>query len=1051
IVVDINDDGPSAVADSGGPIIEGSTLNVDAASGVLANDTEGADGATIQGVRAAGGDLVTEATGNVGVQIETVLGYLTLNADGSYDYVSKPNATATATTDVFVYTLVDGDGDVSTTTLTININDSGLATPDYTVTVDEAALDTSLEGSDLVAGTVTGTLGTTSGAETDGGTAAASGGTSPYTYALQTGGNAVTAGLYGSIQVNSDGSYTYTLSKNYLDGLADDATTTINGVESFTYVATDDHGNTVTGTITIDVVDDVPTAVADSGGPIIEGSTLNVDAASGVLANDTEGADGATIQGVRAAGGDLVTEATGNVGVQIETVLGYLTLNADGSYDYVSKPNATATATTDVFVYTLVDGDGDVSTTTLTININDSGLATPDYTVTVDEAALDTSLEGSDLVAGTVTGTLGTTSGAETDGGTAAASGGTSPYTYALQTGGNAVTAGLYGSIQVNSDGSYTYTLSKNYLDGLADDATTTINGVESFTYVATDDHGNTVTGTITIDVVDDVPMPFTPETGYVLNDDNNSSTMQLGFAMKAGADGVGDVVFDSAINGQLAVDANGTALTFSDGVSGPQDLYVFVSADGHTLVASTNAAFDISGYDRVSDPDGSDNSVVYNVVLNPGTDTYDVTVVQETILNGPAEIFDAANAIGGGNSEFFGVFGTSGIFDALISGKGNIGANANDSKVNTNNSDIGIGDGNAVNANEVMRIDFYDNITTPGTDVGGEYDVGTHVTTTTFKQDMNFTNSIATFTIRAVLADDDFVYIGDPAGETTVNISGVTIYNSLGNLVSLFDFQTNQGGDVIDNGDGTYTITGLPAGWSYQIDTATGFSAVEITGGFDTDQSTADASTNFKLGVFEIGATVTQEPIDLQYDLIGSDGDGDETTGTLNTTILPNSGMNVVGTDGVDGTAIAPLQATKLADDNIVAGLAGDDFLFGGDGDDILAGGLGSDNMEGGSGADTFIIDADSLSGSIEDVIADYDFNENDVIDLTQLLEVGADPVGNYFQATGNELIVDTTGAGNFDTNANADAYVVATLDTSLGVKILYDDGDATPGSDTV
>ena len=56
-------------------------------------------------------------------------------------------------------------------------------------------------------------------------------------------------------------------------------------------MATDANGNTATGTIKINIVDDVPTATLDSGN-VNEGALLTV-AASGVLSNDVAGADGA--------------------------------------------------------------------------------------------------------------------------------------------------------------------------------------------------------------------------------------------------------------------------------------------------------------------------------------------------------------------------------------------------------------------------------------------------------------------------------------------------------------------------------------------------------------------------------------------------------------------------------------------------------------------------------------------------------------------------------------------------------------------------------------
>ena len=55
-------------------------------------------------------------------------------------------------------------------------------------------------------------------------------------------------------------------------------------------MVTDANGNTATGTITVNIVDDVPTATVDSGN-VNEGALLTV-AASGVLSNDVAGADG---------------------------------------------------------------------------------------------------------------------------------------------------------------------------------------------------------------------------------------------------------------------------------------------------------------------------------------------------------------------------------------------------------------------------------------------------------------------------------------------------------------------------------------------------------------------------------------------------------------------------------------------------------------------------------------------------------------------------------------------------------------------------------------
>ena len=180
---------------------------------------------------------------------------------------------------------------------------------------------------------------------------------------------------------------------------------------------TDANGNSATGTITVNIIDDVPTATVDSGN-VNEGALLTV-AASGVLSNDVAGADGVTagggVVGVRAAGGDLTTDVTTGVNTSIAGLHGTLILQANGSYTYQSTANNITANTTDVFVYTVRDGDGDLSTTTLTINLaNVTVVAPADNDVTVNENALDTTVTGSDLAAGTVTGSL-PGSAAETD------------------------------------------------------------------------------------------------------------------------------------------------------------------------------------------------------------------------------------------------------------------------------------------------------------------------------------------------------------------------------------------------------------------------------------------------------------------------------------------------------------------------------------------------------------------------------------------------------------------------------------------------------------
>ncbi|OOH81969.1 type I secretion target [Pseudomonas koreensis] len=255
INVNIIDDLPTAKPDTGS-VAEGGTVNVS----VLGNDISGADGAaTVIGVR-AGSNTGTSAIGGLNSNINGNFGYLTLDAAGNAVYHSNPNSVSPpGATDTFTYTIRDSDGDESTTTITINVADSKLvASVDQDVTVYEKALDLSKDGADLAPGTVTGSDPTNTG-ETATGTlvGAVTGGTGAITYTLV--GSAT--GTYGQIQLNADGTYTYTLtSAPKTSPSANDGANTLS--ESFTYQATDALGNSTTSTLVVNIVDDVPKAVA---------------------------------------------------------------------------------------------------------------------------------------------------------------------------------------------------------------------------------------------------------------------------------------------------------------------------------------------------------------------------------------------------------------------------------------------------------------------------------------------------------------------------------------------------------------------------------------------------------------------------------------------------------------------------------------------------------------------------------------------------------------------------------------------------------------------
>jgi large repetitive protein len=601
------DDGPAAVADansvSEGAIVTGNVLN----DGV--DDGFGADGAAVTtptggvvGV-AAGSNTSIAILGGVGTAITTGLGTLTLNADGSYTYDALPNTTAATVTDTFVYTIMDSDGDSSTVTLTITINPVTLVADNDVITVNEAALNA---------------VGSNPGSndETTGGTLSVTGATG---FTLPTGGT----GTYGTLMLNANGSYSYTLTAPYDSATADNGTNTELGRDVFTYTATDANGNTITGTITVDIIDDVPTARDDAaglseGGPI--SITLDVDT------NDTPGADGTASR--------TFTTLTG--------IYGNLVLNGDGTQTYTLTTAGQAAinalspgaALQDAFSYTLTDSDGDTDPATLMITltgtddpvtISNLTPATNGGDALVDE---DDLAEGSDSTPDSLIGTGNFTITAPdgvddlTVGGVVVILNGVYQAPAAVTTAlGNILTFTGYNV----STGlvSYSYTLAGAQTHA---NAAGQNDLYENFAVSLTDVDGDTATDTLSVRIVDDVPAA---NDDMIIQAVENSPLIFSVFGNDVfGADGVDtdnspvvNVTFTQPPSGQGNVSYNATTGQFT-----------FTQAPGQT--GSTSFTYTIADADGDSDP--------ASVTINLQDDSAPITV------NAVAAVDD--DALAGGN-----------------------------------------------------------------------------------------------------------------------------------------------------------------------------------------------------------------------------------------------------------------------------------------------------------------------------------------------------------------------------------------------------------------
>ncbi|MFM6931117.1 MAG: Ig-like domain-containing protein, partial [Novosphingobium sp.] len=297
--------------------------------------------------------------------------------------------------------------------------------------------------------------------------------------------------------------YSYTLADN---------TSGDNTSDPFTVVATDTDGDTATGTITIGIIDDVPTARNDTDavaagtyGPESGNVMTGTGTTSGAAGADTQGADGATVTGFHGAGSSTFVAA----GSTVVGTYGTLTFNANGTYTY-TRNAGTPGGVSDVFTYQITDGDGDTSTATLTINIAD---ATPrageNATVLLDDDAL----------AGGNPGGTGDTVNAANTTGTLAASGGDGPLAWALSTSGapagftyvaNGTGIDVFqGATKVmaitlnTATGVYSVTQVAPIQHAAGGDEN---NQAFTISYTATDQDGDAANGTLSISVNDDTP-----------------------------------------------------------------------------------------------------------------------------------------------------------------------------------------------------------------------------------------------------------------------------------------------------------------------------------------------------------------------------------------------------------------------------------------------------------------------------------------------------------------------------------------------------------------
>ncbi|WP_166219362.1 VCBS domain-containing protein [Pseudomonas atagonensis] len=549
-------------------------------------------------------------TGNIGSAFNGAYGSLTLNADGSYSYLVDNNnaqvqalrTNAETLTETFTYQIRDLAGATSTATLTITIrgaNDNPVANDDSAVAVEAGGTFNGRPGvnpsgnvltndTDVDANDAKLVTGIRSGSEAAGGTFTTVGVAQSFN------------GLYGTLTINADGTYSYVVNNTLAAVQALKVGDSL--VETFTYRMRDIAGATDTAqlSIRIDGAWDAPVAVNDTSVAVADNGKGNgVNPSGNVLPNDTDvdQGDSKTVTGIRfgteAAGGTLsgVTAGTDNSnGTLINGLYGQLIIGADGSYTYnldSSNPVVLALGPlqflNERFTYQVTDRGGENDLAEIHIIIrgrNSAPVANNDAATAIEAGGLNNGQPGVNPAGNVLSNdtdaesdplsVIGIHTGTASDIGTVGSVGTT--------------LRGVYGDLLINADGSYTYTVDNSLaaVQALRQSGQTVS---EVFSYTIVDIWGDTSTAElrITVDGRNDTPTavddsataveaggvnngtPGSNASGNVLDNDtdvdsvaNGESKQVLSVSNQAGQSaGAGQVLI--GLYGQLTLNADGS------------------------------------------------------------------------------------------------------------------------------------------------------------------------------------------------------------------------------------------------------------------------------------------------------------------------------------------------------------------------------------------------------------------------------------------------------------------------------------------------------------
>ncbi|MCK7610946.1 Ig-like domain-containing protein [Roseibium sediminicola] len=295
----------------------------------------------------------------------------------------------------------------------------------------------------------------------------------------------IVLGRYGSLAIQADGSWDYTLDNLDPDteALADGET----AFEVFTYTVSDGNGGEDTATLTLEISgsgDNVAPVANDDSFTVAEDTPATLD----LLGNDTDGNNVPVVTqtlSVVSINGQAAT-----AGATIATDHGTITIGAGGAMTYVPDLNYNGA---DSFTYIASDGLEDSGEATVTLDVaavNDTPIAVDDTfagdedtAITGNVLANDSDVDGDSLTV--TTGTFATSDG---------------------------------GSVTIAENGDFTYTPAPDF------------SGAATFDYTVSDGNGGTASGSVTlnVDAVADAPVIEVPGGTGELQAEQRANTYTL-------------------------------------------------------------------------------------------------------------------------------------------------------------------------------------------------------------------------------------------------------------------------------------------------------------------------------------------------------------------------------------------------------------------------------------------------------------------------------------------------------------------------------------------